>query len=685
MSEEVVGNTTTIIITNEEVNHENDITKLTAVKAATTTTTTDPMITTASTTNTNATTIKTISLDDNNNVIHNDKIEQERECDKILVEKEGEENKVKVVEEAVAVVIESNNTAATSTTTATTNTPSWNYSNRKVMIQGVMKYHDTKAMKKLVDRWILNMKEQQIDQQKHVEYDKLKKPNKVTWMVITMKEEWMVPILIRYVNDKERQVKDKAGNRLYAKLVTERDDDPRDRDNNDEGDNNDNNNNRNKRRNNDNENSNNNNNKRSRHAEDDKDNNKDDSTRRPVTDDEIKNRITPFWIYTKEKQLDIKCKEMIKKSAMKIINEIKHKFIQLNKDKNRNINIPLYPWIQKKSAIHVNPIISAPTPLRNKSEFTFGYQYLFDNNNDNNNNNTMEDEKIESKNVEVSQENHDENIIKDQETITMSETIPSVNIEIMEEEKEVMKMVVVDEEIIIKKNVEGEIAQTTNNDVDNNNDEITKVTPVTSFKCVPACGFMVTGWSGGVCSPNCCSNIPTEHCQIVTIMNDFIQNNSQLPIYDSKTHCGFWRLLTVRTSRRTNECMIIIQHTPPSTGGEGNKDKNTTTTSTTNQDNDNDGYWNSINACEYFTNEKEQLIHILQNTTLRYDNDHSPIKITSLFFQEFGGVSSPPVEHPLQVKKDHGVFFLNVSIYDFLHFRFLTLCLSLFSLFLFLF
>ena len=38
--------------------------------------------------------------------------------------------------------------------------------------------------------------------------------------------------------------------------------------------------------------------------------------------------------------------------------------------------------------------------------------------------------------------------------------------------------------------------------------------------------------------------------------------NSNIPPYDSKTHRGVWRSVTIRASLRTRECMIIVLHAP---------------------------------------------------------------------------------------------------------------------------
>jgi hypothetical protein len=43
---------------------------------------------------------------------------------------------------------------------------------------------------------------------------------------------------------------------------------------------------------------------------------------------------------------------------------------------NGRSKVAVYDWLNHKRSIVVDDIISVPSPLRNKSEFTFGYRYL---------------------------------------------------------------------------------------------------------------------------------------------------------------------------------------------------------------------------------------------------------------------------------------------------------------------
>ena len=167
----------------------------------------------------------------------------------------------------------------------------------------------------------------------------------------------------------------------------------------------------------------------------------------------------------------------------------------------------------------------------------------------------------------------------------------------------------------------------------------------------PAVGFMAGGWSGGVSNPHCLPNIPDEVCGIADIVNEFL-SSSPLPPYDSKSHRGVWRQLTMRLSKRTDECMLIITHAPAS-GGAGKKD---------------DG---SDDYTEQFKTEKDRLIKMLTETNIpspvrdlpmktsegntakeeemSTPNSKNVSKVTSLFFQSYDGLSSPAPDHPCQV------------------------------------
>ncbi len=227
----------------------------------------------------------------------------------------------------------------------------------------------------------------------------------------------------------------------------------------------------------------------------------------------------------------------------------------------------IYPWILQQRCIDMQPIVTAPTPLRNKCEMTFGYQYSFP--------------AVTSSNNECEATMPDESNVQD-----------AAPVSVMEPTK------------------------------------------------VPAVGFMVTGWAGGVSFSNTLPNVPYEVSMIVDIVNKFLLD-SPLEPYDCTTHTGFWRILTIRTSRRTKECMIIIQHNSPPSELKASGATSYTET--------------AVDCTTIVANEKERLVSLLINAdllTVPPDQDATPavVKVTSLFFQEFSGLSNPSPEHPVQVR-----------------------------------
>ena len=226
----------------------------------------------------------------------------------------------------------------------------------------------------------------------------------------------------------------------------------------------------------------------------------------------------------------------------------------------------MYEWLTKERIVDLQPVVPVPSPVRNKCEFTFGYRYLFDTDTD-------------------------------------------------------------------------QTATTTNDDgtsktTEPNDSTATTDPPSTTDTKTPACrgkvaslGFMATGWAGGVVRPHVCDNISSEACAIVDVVDDFLKT-SPLPPYDSREHVGMWKTLTVRSSRRTRECMVIITHSPAS-GGAGEKEDTT------------------IDYAQHFDSEKERLVSVLLAAELPVP-DQDPMKVTSVFFQEYDDISHPGPDHPVQ-------------------------------------
>jgi hypothetical protein len=170
------------------------------------------------------------------------------------------------------------------------------------------------------------------------------------------------------------------------------------------------------------------------------------------------------------------------------------------------------------------------------------------------------------------------------------------------------------------------------------------------YRKVPAVGFLAQGWAGGVYPPHPLQNIPNWSCSIADIINTEFLPNSNIPPYDSKTHRGVWRSVTIRASLRTRECMIIVLHAPAK-GGAGARE---------------DG---SDDYSSVFDEEKARLVELLtsgviptversfpiEKGNLR-DGDSAEggdgIRVTSIFFQEYEGLSNPSPDHHVQVRSN---------------------------------
>lgn len=397
----------------------------------------------------------------------------------------------------------------------------WDHTNRKVIIKNTSKFMKTKDLDKLTETWLSTLQDPN-----SIRIVKMRKAPNQPWAQVTLETEDMVQPFITHMNDSK--FTNHRGDVLRAV--------PADADKND---------------------------RKRKSQNDDEDT---DSKRRkpsaPKTDDEIRDAITPLWRQPYDRQLITKQRDMIKKCAMKVVQEVKRKFRNIEQEARRNKNreaIPLYDWISTKRPISVETILPSPheTEYRNKVEMNFGYRE------------------------------------------------------------------------------EGE-------------------------QKIPAVGFMASGWSGGVSSPHILANIPSEACAIADVVNEFLKDSPTIP-YDAKAHRGLWRVMTIRISRRTNECMVIIMHAPPS-GGLGAKDET-------------DDY------SHLFESERARLVSMLTDKELlipardytvvtseenkasgdtveedaklsnEAETNNSPrtVKVTSIYFQEFEGVSNPTPDHPVQV------------------------------------
>ena len=318
---------------------------------------------------------------------------------------------------------------------------------------------------------------------------------------------------------------------------------------------------------------------------------------------EVRDAITPLWHLPYPDQLAVKSKEMIHKCAMKIIKEIKGKFRILEQEARRGQRgkcPKVYDWVGEKRSIEMEDVVPSPRLLeyRNKCEFTCGYRHT-------------------KKKV------------------------------VVEEEEGVVKVVgrEVDGDGGETKSVDG-ATTTTNDDVAKDEVEVTPAAAEETIQKTPAAGFLAQGWSGGVYLPHCLQNMPDWSCGLADIFNEFLAT-SPIPPYDSKVHQGIWRTITLRCSLRTKECMAIVVHAP-AVGGVGKRDCGSDDYSTV------------------FESEKQRLVDMLTKdvipTPLRdfpegyqkeeeeetSGDENGGIKVTSIFFQEYVGLSNPPPQHPVQ-------------------------------------
>ena len=398
-------------------------------------------------------------------------------------------------------------TMATTETEESSNAPtengvSFDNSDRKVIIMGIFKHFNGARAEKDIRAWI--QKNKAATGGTTIQIQKVKKPPKVEWACVTLKEASMVPLLVNLINSDDSLV-DRRGRKVKAQPADQEEDSmsrKRAEDGGEDG-----------------------------RAE--KRRKTIEESRRPVTEEEIKDALIPLHKISRQEQLETKYTDMLQNCVLKLVKEVKKRFREINREADRRKDpIKEYPWLTKRRPIYLEQIQSAPSPVRNKCEFNFGWRYEWDGS---------------------------------QST----------------GEKRVRRL--------------------------------------------PGVGSNVLGWAGGVANPTCCDNIPAEACQIIDLLNKFLEE-SPIPPYDNIDHSGLWRTLTFRSSRRTNECLLIIQHSPASPV---------------------EGMARREDYSIAFETEKERLLGVLKGASLEVP-EHDPMKITSIFFQEYAGLSNPSPEHPVQ-------------------------------------
>jgi len=285
--------------------------------------------------------------------------------------------------------------------------------------------------------------------------------------------------------------------------------------------------------------------------------------------------------------------------------------------------IKLYGWLNQNRAINMQQPVPSPrtSEYRNKVEFTFGYRLV-----------PEENEVVEEKD---GSEGNGVNVVNN----TNEASATTTTNERHDNAHDV---------------VDASSASATTNAGES---DVPNLTNTNNYRQVPAVGFLAQGWAGGVYPPHPLQNIPNWSCSIADILNTDFLPKSSIPPYDSKTHRGVWRSVTIRASLRTKECMVIVLHAPAK-GGAGARE---------------DG---SDDYSSVFEEEKARLIELLTQSVLRVversfpkeDHDGSEdvtpvsslkgddneaengIRVTSIFFQEYEGLSNPGPDHPVQVR-----------------------------------
>ena len=265
--------------------------------------------------------------------------------------------------------------AAPAAATTTTQMPTLSNESRKVVVHNVEKYLRPKNLKKLLDSWLADAQSSSDASMRSIKIDKTRSPNGKEWMHVWVEEDGMVEPFLRLINDTER--KTKYGKVMYAKRHdgTHKHNDSvggdgsggkggtkrgRGRDGGDQDDTS--------------------TGKRARTddrrgANDDDD----DDDEKPKTDDDVRDKLTPYWRMPYSDQLVRKKMELIKKSAQKIIKGVKQRFRTLEKEarQHRRERPPqVYEWCRSKRGINIQDVRPTPQTIgyRNKSEFTFGYR-----------------------------------------------------------------------------------------------------------------------------------------------------------------------------------------------------------------------------------------------------------------------------------------------------------------------
>ena len=467
---------------------------------------------------------------------------------------------------------------------------------RKIVVHNVLKFLDKKQLDAIVKSWL-------DDAAKpggfHLVIDRYKKPPRNGWINVTVAEDCMVEPFINLINGTKRV--NKRGQVMSARRAGE-----------ESG------------------------NKRTRNDRDGTNSRSDSKRARPdvpvcPTPSQIRDKLTALWSKSYPDQLVAKKTDMIRNCSFKIIKEMKSKFRTIEKEAKRNpkhcVKTEVFSWIKEKPPLPVENVVRSPFVMkyRNKCELTFGYR------------------------CPEESENH----VLDKDT--------GVQTSGKEKQND-------NDQDINEKGEEETIGSPDNLDVS------TIVTgKVGSISRIPSLGFLPFGWRHSVARPHCLQNIPGEVCAITDLIDQFLSNSPFTP-YDTSQHRGLWRSVTIRSSERTRQVMVIVVHASPE-GGAGEVESASEENSKIKKE-----------KRALFEIERDRLISVLTNGELMNptrdlpsiqmvrENDlvkdeervatgddeaeekgdltanenKSPFRVTSIFFQEYNGLSNPAVSHPVQ-------------------------------------
>lgn len=129
----------------------------------------------------------------------------------------------------------------------------------------------------------------------------------------------------------------------------------------------------------------------------------------------------------------------------------------------------------------------------------------------------------------------------------------------------------------------------------------------------PCVGFRLGLFRNGsvvVSKPDQCINVSATMKEVCATVQTMIEN-SEFPVYDVKVKDGVWRQLTVRRAERTGDLMVIVM----------------------------------VNLTKLSSDEKEKLKALVVSTLT---NPHLSYQVKSLYLHEYGGVSAPTEDDPVE-------------------------------------